>query len=80
MGKVGRDVLRDTGQAQNIDVQHLAGSPRRFEILAAVMPQPEVQTLSSGGLLDYFCVTFELVADCRPNEIGTVGVEAFLHH
>jgi len=25
-------------------------------------------------------VTFELVADCRSNEIGTVRVEPFLHH
>jgi hypothetical protein len=62
-GKVGRDVLRDTGQPQNIDVQHLTGSPRPFEILAAVIPQAEVQTLSSRGLLDDVYVTFELVAD-----------------
>jgi hypothetical protein len=25
-------------------------------------------------------VTFELVTDCRSNEIGTVRVEPFLHH
>jgi hypothetical protein len=61
-------------------VQHLTGSPRRFEILAAVVPQTEVQTFSGRGLFDYVCVTFELVTDCRSNEIGTVRVEPFLHH
>jgi len=73
--KLGRDVLGDTGKAQNIDVQHLTGSPRRFEILAAVVPQTEVQTFSGRGLFDDVCVTLELVADCRSNEIGTVRVE-----
>ena len=43
-GELGRDVLGDGRQAQNVDVQHLAGAPRRFEILAAVIPQPEVQS------------------------------------
>src|SRR6266481_2766790 len=66
-GKLGRDVLGDTSKAQNIDVQHLTGSPRRFEILAAVVPQTEVQTFSGRGLFDYVCMTFELVADCRSN-------------
>ena len=41
--KLGRDVLGDGRQAQNIDLQHLAGALRRFEILAAVVSQPEVQ-------------------------------------
>ena len=39
-GKLGRDVLGDGRQAKNIDVQHLAGALRRFEILAAVISQP----------------------------------------
>ncbi len=78
--ELGCDVLGYTGKAQNIYVQHLTGSPRSFEILAAVVPQTEVQTFSGRGLLDYVCVTFELVADCGSNEVGTVRVEAFLHH
>src|SRR3984893_7390741 len=78
--ELGRDVLGDTGKAQNIDVQHLTGSSRRFEILTAVVPQTEVQTFSGRGLFDYICVTFELVADSRSNEIGAVRVEPFLHH
>ena len=45
-GKLGPDILGDGRQAKNIDVQHLPGALRRFEILAAVVSQPEVQTLS----------------------------------
>jgi hypothetical protein len=40
----GRDIVADACKPQNIDVQHLTGSPRRFEFLAAVIPQAEVQT------------------------------------
>ena len=68
------------GKAQNIDVQHLTGSPHRFEILAAVVPQTEVQTFRAVDCFDDVCVTFELVADCRSNEVGTVRVEPFLNH
>lgn len=49
----GRHVWGDGGKAQNIDVQHFTGPPRRIEILAAVVPKPEVQTLSDRGLLDH---------------------------
>ena len=45
-GQLGSDVLGDGRQAKNVDVQHLAGALRRFEILAAVIPQPEVQSSS----------------------------------
>src|SRR6266702_2046687 len=37
--KLGRDVVGDAGKAENINVQHLASSLHRFEILAAVVPQ-----------------------------------------
>ena len=67
-------------QAEHVDVQQLAGALRRFEILAAVIPQPQIQRLSDRRLLDDVRVPFELVADGRPDEIGTVGVEPFLHH
>ena len=74
------NVWGDTGKAQNIYVQHLTNSSRRFEIFAAVVAETEVQTFSGRGLFDYVCVTFELVADCCSNEIGPVRVEPFLHH
>jgi len=41
-GEIGRDVLGDAGKAQNIDVQHLTGPPRRFEIRSAVVSQTEL--------------------------------------
>ena len=44
-GQIGRDVLSYGREAKNIDVQHLAGAPRRFEILAAVISKPKVQAL-----------------------------------
>src|SRR5258708_405751 len=79
-GEIGRDVLGDAGKAQNIDVQHLTGPPRRFEILSAVVSQTKFQAFSGRGLLDYVCVTFELVTDRRSNEISAVRVEPVLHH
>jgi hypothetical protein len=79
-GQIGRDVLGDGRQAKNVDVQHLARAPRGFEILAAVISQPEVQTLSCCRPRDYVSVAFELVADGRPDEIGPIRVEPFLHH
>lgn len=79
-GKLGRDVRGDGGEAQNIDVQHLARPPRRLEILAAVVSQAQVQALSRRGLLDHVGMAFELVADRGPDEIRAVRVEAFLHH
>src|SRR6202035_5767765 len=30
--EIGRDVLRDGGKTEHVDMQHLAGLPRRFEI------------------------------------------------
>ena len=74
-GQVGRDVVGDGSQAENVDVQYLAGALRRFEIRAAVSPQPQVQALSDGRLLDDVRVPFKLVADRRPDEIGPVRIE-----
>jgi hypothetical protein len=44
--KFGRDIRRDNGEAQHLDVQHFSSCTRRFEILATIVPQTEVQTLS----------------------------------
>src|SRR5690242_15924274 len=35
-GKVGRNIVRDAGKAQNIDVQHLTGFTGRFKISARI--------------------------------------------
>ena len=44
-GKLGRDIMSNAGKAQHMDVKRLAGGMHRFEILAAVVPQAQVQTL-----------------------------------
>ena len=43
--------VQDIEEAQNIDVQHLTGSLRCFEVLAAVVPHSKVQAFSGRGLL-----------------------------
>jgi hypothetical protein len=78
--ELGGDIRRDSGEAQYIDLEHLSGATRRFEIVAAVVPQTEIQTLSDRGLFDDLGVAFELVADCGSNEICSVRVKALLNH
>lgn len=79
-GEIGRDVLSDGREPQNVYVQHFAGAMCGFEIFPAEMSQTKVQAVSGGRLLDDISVTFELVADRRPDEIGPVRIEPFLHH
>ncbi|MET4155681.1 hypothetical protein ABIC05_008045 [Bradyrhizobium sp. RT7a] len=79
-GEFGRDVLRDAGKAKHIDVQHLAGSLRRFEIRARVIPEAEIQAFAGGRLLDHVGVTLELIADRRPDEIRAIRIEPVIHH
>src|SRR6185437_16554639 len=45
-GKLGRDIRGDAGETQHLDVEHLPGGARRFEIVAAVVTQAEIQALS----------------------------------
>src|ERR1700688_840668 len=45
-GEIGRDVLGDAGKAENINVQHLTGPPRRLEIFSAVVSQTEVKAFA----------------------------------
>jgi hypothetical protein len=79
-GEIRCDVLRDAGKAEDVDVQHLAGSLRRLEIRAGVVPQPEIEAFAGRGLLHHVGVTFELIADCRTDEIGPVGIKPVLHY
>src|ERR1700722_323137 len=79
-GEIGRDVLRDAGKTEDVDMQHLAGLPRRFEICARVIPQTEVQAFTGRGLLDHLGVSLDLIADRRPDEIRAVRIESVLHH
>src|SRR5215475_11275713 len=78
--KLGRDVRSNAGEAEHLELHRLAGGTDRLEVLAAVVPQAEVEPLPVGGLLDHVGVTLELVADRGPDEVGAVRIEAFLHH
>ena len=69
----------DAGKAEHPDVERLAGSARRFEILAAVVPQAEVEALARDGLLGRVGMPLDLVADGGADEVGAVRVEALLH-
>ena len=79
-GKLRRDVRGDAGKAQHMDVELLAGGAHRFEILAAVVAQTEVQALVGHRALQRIGVALELVADRGADEVGAVRVEALLHH
>src|SRR6202020_2681762 len=63
-----------------MNLEHLSGSTRGFEIFAAVVPQTEVETLADRRLPDHVGVAFELIADCGSNEVGPVRVKALLNH
>ena len=78
--ELGGYIRCDSGEAQYIDLEHLSGAARRFEILAAIVPQTEIQALSRCGLFDDLGMAFELVADCGSNEVGSVRVKTLLNH
>src|ERR1700752_12057 len=67
-----RDVRRDGGKAQNVNVQLFSGVTCRLEMFAAVVPQSEIQARSRDGPLDHLGVAVELVADRGANEIRAV--------
>jgi hypothetical protein len=62
-GELGGDIGCDSGEAQYVDVQHLPGVTRNLEVLAAIIPQTKIQTLSGGGLFDDLGMAFELVSN-----------------
>src|SRR4051794_28513295 len=79
-GEIGRDIWRDSRQAENVDVQRFAYVPSRFEIRARVISQTEVQPLPSRGLLHHVRMPIELVANGGPDEIGPVRIEPVPYH
>src|SRR5918995_6431999 len=73
-GKLGRDIIGNAGKAQHMDVERLPGCTHRFEILAAVVPQTEVQTLVGYRALHRVGVSLELVANRGADEVSAVRV------
>ena len=67
--ELGRDICRDSGEAQYIDLQHLPGATRCLKVLAAIIPQTKIQTLSGSGLFDDLGMAFELVSNRGADEI-----------
>lgn len=75
-----RDVGCDGEEADDIDVQLLAGGFDPIKIFARVVPQAEIERVSGDALLDDVSVPIELVADGSPNEVRPVRIEPFTHH
>ncbi len=78
-GEVGRDVGRDGGEAEHPDVERLSGRARRFEFVAAVVAQAEVEAPARHGVPGGIGVPLDLVADGGADKVGAVRVEAVLH-
>ena len=64
-GEIGRDILRDAGKAEDVDVKHLAGLPRRFEIRAGVGSQNEVQAFAAPDCAFYAPRSSKVPCICR---------------
>ena len=77
--KLWRDVVVDGREPDDLDAEPGARRLHRFELVAAIAPQAELQSVADDRLLDRVGMGGELVADRGPDEIGAVGVESFPH-
>jgi hypothetical protein len=75
-GEVGRDVRRDDSQPENLNVQGFSSGVHRLQVRPTILMQTQAQSVPCDRLLDCIFVAIELIADCRPYEIGAVGVKA----
>jgi hypothetical protein len=69
-----------------VDRQYCSGGtssqvdPKRSQVWSAgVTSEPELKLVAGHGLLDRIAMAVKLVANGCPDEIGSVGVEPFLH-
>ena len=76
--QLGAHVSGDGGQAEHTDLKPLPGRLRLAQVLRAQVVDAEHQGLARNHLLDDLDVACELVADRRANQVGAVGVEAFV--
>src|SRR5262245_35696559 len=74
-GELGRDIVRDAGQAKHPDVQLLTGLVKRLEVGAAIFAYPKFKRLPHDGLADGLGVNAELVAHRGPDEIAAIRIE-----
>src|SRR4029079_7844150 len=73
-----RYVRRDAGKPDHLDVQLLTRGLHGLQIRPRVMPQAELERVPHDALLDLVPMGRKLVTDRRADEVGAVGVEAFL--
>src|SRR5260370_11218502 len=79
-GQFGGDVAGDGDQPEHIDLKPLPRGLHSLQVLTTVVPETKIKGLSSDRLSDHVDVPIELVANCGPNEVGSVGVKPILHH
>ena len=73
-----RYVRREAGEPEHLDAQLFTGGLHGLQIRPRVMPQAELERVPHDGLPDLLAMGRKLVADRRADEVGSVGVEAFL--
>ena len=73
--KFGCYVMADRGEAQYIDVQHLAAIPDSLEVITTVVAETEIEGFPSDRLADDVGMAVELVANGGADEVGPVCVE-----
>jgi hypothetical protein len=69
----------NAGEAENLDVKRLAGGLYGFQVLPSVTSEAELKLVSGDGRLDRIVMAVELIANGRPNEVRSIGVESLLH-
>ena len=77
--KIGRNIWGNDRQPEDLDMKRFACRSHGFEILSAVPSQTKVEPVSGDRLLNGVAMAIELIADCRPDEVRAVRVEALLH-
>src|SRR3984957_7772717 len=76
----GRDISRDDGQAENLDMKALLGLLHGLEVLPTVTAQSEIQLLSRDGVPENFVVTIQLVLNRRANEVRAIRIKTVPDH
>ena len=65
----GRNIVSNTGEAQDIDMQQLAPRPCRLKVDATIVSEPKLKGLPAHRLADHVGVAIELVANGSPDEV-----------
>src|SRR5437899_8397220 len=77
--QLGRDIGRDGCKAEHADLKRLPGRLHRAQVVGTEVLDAKHQRLASRRLLHRVSVDGELVSDGGADQVGAVGIEAFLH-